>query len=79
MGLDMVEWQLRIAAGEPLTLQQQDVQPKGHAIECRIYAEAPTLTLPQREGESVWDFVPSTGTLLRWRPPAAPACGWTAA
>ena len=61
LGLDMVEWQLRIAAGEPLTLQQEDVQPRGHAIECRIYAEDPYR-----------DFAPSTGTLLRWRPPGGP-------
>ena len=61
LGLDMVEWQLRIANGEPLTLKQQDIQPRGHAIECRIYAEDPHR-----------DFVPSTGTLLRWRPPSGP-------
>ena len=61
LGLDMVEWQLRIASGEPLTLQQQDIQPRGHAIECRIYAEDPYR-----------DFVPSTGRLLRWRPPSGP-------
>ncbi len=61
LGLDMVEWQLRIASGEPLTLQQEDIQPRGHAIECRIYAEDPYR-----------DFVPSTGTLLRWRPPSGP-------
>ena len=61
LGLDMVEWQLRIAAGESLTLQQEDVRPRGHAIECRIYAEDP-----------YHDFVPSTGTLLRWRPPSGP-------
>ena len=72
LGLDMVEWQVRIANGEPLTLQQEDIQPRGHAVECRIYAEAPTLTLPQGERESVWDFVPSTGRLLRWRPPSGP-------
>ena len=72
LGLDMVEWQIRIANGERLTIKQEDVQPRGHAIECRIYAEAPTLTLPQGERESVWDFVPSTGTLLRWRPPSGP-------
>ena len=61
LGLDMVEWQIRIASGEPLTLQQEDIQPRGHAIECRIYAEDPYR-----------DFVPSTGTLLRWRPPSGP-------
>ena len=61
LGLDMVEWQLRIAMGEPLTMRQEDIQPRGHAIECRIYAEDP-----------YHDFVPSTGTLLRWRPPSGP-------
>ena len=61
LGLDMVEWQVRIANGEPLTLQQEDIQPRGHAIECRIYAEDP-----------YHDFVPSTGPLLRWRPPSGP-------
>ncbi len=61
LGLDMVEWQLRIASGEPLTLQQEDIQPRGHAIECRIYAE-----------DTYRDFVPSTGALLRWRPPSGP-------
>ena len=61
LGLDMVEWQVRIASGEPLTLQQEDIQPRGHAIECRIYAEDPYR-----------DFVPSTGVLLRWRPPSGP-------
>ena len=59
LGLDMVEWQVCIANGEPLTLQQEDIQPRGHAIECRIYAEDP-----------YHDFVPSTGPLLRWRPPS---------
>ena len=61
LGQDLVEWQLRIAAGEPLTLRQEDVQPRGHAVECRIYAEDPYR-----------DFAPSTGTLLRWRPPGGP-------
>ena len=61
LGLDMVEWQVRIAAGEPLTLRQPDIQPRGHAIEARIYAEDPYN-----------DFAPSTGKLLRWRPPGGP-------
>jgi len=61
LGLDMVDWQVRIAAGEPLTLKQTDIQPRGHAIEARIYAEDPYN-----------DFAPSTDTLLRWRPPAGP-------
>ncbi|MCY4367767.1 MAG: ATP-grasp domain-containing protein [Chloroflexi bacterium] len=60
-GLDMVEWQVRIAAGEALALRQEDIQPRGHAIECRIYAEDPYS-----------DFIPSTGVLLRWRPPSGP-------
>ena len=61
LGLDMVEWQVRIADGEPLTLQQENIHTRGHAIECRVYAEDP-----------YHDFVPSTGTLLRWRPPSGP-------
>jgi 3-methylcrotonyl-CoA carboxylase alpha subunit len=58
-GLDLVEWQLRIAAGEPLTLSQGDVRATGHAIEARVYAENP------RAG-----FLPSTGRLLRVAFPA---------
>ena len=61
LGLDMVELQVRIASGETLTLQHCDIQPRGHAIEARIYAEDP-----------YHDFAPSTGTLLRWRPPGGP-------
>ena len=51
-GLDLVEWQLRIAANEPLPCTQADIHVKGHAIECRIYAEDP------RQG-----FIPSMGQL----------------
>ena len=61
LGLDLVEWQVRIASGESLTLRQEDIRPRGHAIECRIYAEDPYR-----------DFAPSTGRLLRWRPPSGP-------
>lgn len=51
-GQDLVEWQLRVAAGEELPLQQSDLQIKGHAFEARIYAEDPEN-----------DFLPVTGTL----------------
>jgi len=60
-GLDLVELQLRIAAGEPLTLRQEDVKANGHAIECRIYAEDPEN-----------DFLPCTGELVRWQTPDDP-------
>jgi len=59
-GLDLVEWQLRIAAGEPLLLAQQDVQFQGHAIEARLYVENPY------EG-----FRPQTGRIAWWRPELA--------
>lgn len=51
-GIDLVKWQLRIASGEPLTLEQDQLTQRGHAIECRIYAEDPQN-----------DFLPSTGVL----------------
>ena len=57
-GLDLVEWMIRIAAGEPLTLKQEDVQRNGWAIECRINAEDPFR-----------NFLPSTGSLVRFHPP----------
>ena len=56
--LDLVHWQVRIAAGENLTLSQGDIRPSGHALECRIYAE-----------DTYNNFAPSTGTLLSWQPP----------
>jgi propionyl-CoA carboxylase alpha chain len=58
-GLDLVEWMIRIAAGERLTLQQQDIARDGWAIECRINAEDPYR-----------NFLPSTGRLVRFVPPA---------
>ena len=59
-GLDLVEWQLRIAAGEPLPLTQEQVRFTGHAIEARLYTEDPY------DG-----FRPQTGRILHWRPDAA--------
>ncbi|MGZ4277133.1 MAG: acetyl-CoA carboxylase biotin carboxylase subunit, partial [Solirubrobacteraceae bacterium] len=58
-GVDLVEQQLRIAAGEPLALRQEELRPAGHAVEARLYAEDPAN-----------GFLPATGTLLRWSEPA---------
>ncbi|WP_202740824.1 MULTISPECIES: acetyl/propionyl/methylcrotonyl-CoA carboxylase subunit alpha [Acinetobacter] len=56
-GLDLVEWQLRVANGETLPLQQHELSLNGHAIEVRLYAEDPRQ-----------DFLPQTGKVLRWQP-----------
>ncbi|MFT3755298.1 MAG: acetyl/propionyl/methylcrotonyl-CoA carboxylase subunit alpha [Pseudoxanthomonas sp.] len=61
-GQDLVEWQLRVASGEPLPLQQQDIPLRGHSIEVRIYAEVPEK-----------GFLPSIGTLRYLRTPAPDA------
>lgn len=58
-GLDLVAWQLHIAAGQPLPLAQADVVLSGHAMEVRLYAEDPAQ-----------GFLPQTGDVLRWEPAA---------
>ncbi|MEE4542092.1 biotin carboxylase N-terminal domain-containing protein [Streptomyces sp. V4-01] len=65
-GLDLVAWQLRVAAGEPLDFAQQDVTLSGHAVEARICAET------ARAGDGRVDFLPSAGTVLRLHDPAGP-------
>lgn len=57
-GVDLVEWQIRLAAGERLTLRQEDIRMDGHAIECRINAEDPAL-----------NFRPAPGELTRFEAP----------
>ena len=59
-GLDLVDWQLQIAAGAPLPLTQADVTLNGHAMEVRLYAEDPAQ-----------GFLPQTGEVLRWDPATA--------
>lgn len=59
-GIDIVKWQLMIAAGKPFTLKQKDIQIKGHAFECRINAEDPHK------------FTPSPGLITRWHAPGGP-------
>ncbi len=59
-GLDLVEWQLRVAAGKPLPLRHDELRVNGHAIEALIYAENPSS-----------GFLPSTGTLRHLRMPDA--------
>jgi 3-methylcrotonyl-CoA carboxylase alpha subunit len=60
-GLDLVHWQIRIAAGETFPFAQTDIHQHGHAIECRVYAEDPST-----------GFLPSTGKLLQFIEPRGP-------
>ena len=64
-GLDLVHWQLRIAAGEPLDFGQEDVSLTGHAVECRITSEDPGR-----------GFLPSTGVIRRLDLPQGPGVRW---
>ncbi|MDP2171816.1 MAG: acetyl-CoA carboxylase biotin carboxylase subunit [Rhodocyclaceae bacterium] len=59
-GIDIVQAQIRVAAGEKLWLRQRDVELRGHAIECRINAEDP------------FKFTPSPGKITNWHPPGGP-------
>ncbi len=73
-GVDLVEWQIRIAAGQKLAFAQEQVELRGHALECRIYAEDPDNS-----------FFPSPGRITRLRAPSGPGIredsgvyeGWT--
>jgi len=56
-GVDLIEWQIRVACGEPLAFSQKDIKMKGHAIECRINAEHP------------FKFTPSPGTITLYHAP----------
>ena len=60
-GLDLVQWQIRVAAGEHFPYQQEQLTQRGHAIECRVYAEDPAN-----------GFLPSTGKLLQYIEPRGP-------
>jgi len=61
VGLDLVQWQIRIAAGERLLFKQTDLTQRGHAIECRLYAEDPSN-----------NFLPASGRLLAYAEPVGP-------
>ena len=64
-GVDIVKWQLRIAAGEALTLKQEDVTLTGHSIECRINAENPAFNFAPSPGTVTNLLLPSGGIGLR--------------
>ena len=59
-GIDLVQQQIRVAAGEKLNIRQKDIEPKGHAIECRINAEDP------------YKLTPSAGQITRYHAPGGP-------
>ena len=60
-GIDLAKWQLKIASGQKLTIKQEDLSQRGHAIECRIYAEDPSN-----------GFLPSVGKLSKVETPTGP-------
>lgn len=63
-GVDLIKEQLRVAAGRPLSISQEDVVIRGHSVECRINAEDPAT------------FVPSPGTITRFHPPGGLGVRW---
>jgi acetyl-CoA carboxylase biotin carboxylase subunit len=63
-GVDIIKEQLRIAEGQPLSFKQDDIQLRGHSIECRINAEDPVT------------FIPSPGTITRYHAPGGPGVRW---
>ncbi|CAN5886158.1 acetyl-CoA carboxylase biotin carboxylase subunit [soil metagenome] len=64
-GIDLVQWQLRIASGEPLPFTQEEISPRGWAIECRITSEDPSNS-----------FLPSTGRVQYLHVPSGPGVRW---
>lgn len=63
-GVDLIKEQLRIAAGQPLSIKQHEVQVRGHAVECRINAEDPDT------------FLPSPGKITRFHAPGGFGVRW---
>jgi propionyl-CoA carboxylase alpha chain len=64
-GLDLVRLQIEVASGRPLSVSQDEVSVRGHAVEVRLYAEDPAR-----------DFMPSVGTITRFEPPRMPEIRW---